>query len=234
MVGLLVALVVSGILLWLFDRSTLLVLGFKPTKWRACDFAFGFISSSVLCGICLYLIAMITGTTLTYNPNFTPATFLSSSFWMLKSVLTEELLFRGALLYIAIKKLGIKNACLLSSVAFGIYHWFSYGVWGSVIPMVYVFILTGIGGLLFAYSFALTKSVYLPIGLHLGWNLVSVVIFSQGQLGDQLLTSSGGKTLGGHWSAIFFIFQITVLPFATYLYLHHRGVLATKEHQKTS
>ena len=140
----------------------------------------------------------------------------------------EELLFRGALLYIAIKIFGIRNACIISSVAFGIYHWFSYGIWGDIIQMIYIFILTGIGGLLFAYSFALTKSVYLPVGLHLGWNLVSVVVFSQGPLGDQLLLSSDGHPLSGFWSTIFFIYQITILPLVTYLYLRRQKVPTIK------
>jgi len=230
MIGLLIALLASAILLWLYDKSTLLVLGFKPTKRRGRDFTFGFIMSAALCAICLYLIASVSKTTLKVNPGYTSITFFNSSYYMLKSVLTEELLFRGALLYIAIKKLGIKNACILSSVAFGIYHWFSYGIWGNVVQMIYIFVLTGIGGLLFAYAFALTKSLYLPTGLHLGWNLVSVVIFSQGPLGDQWLTSSGGGPLSGGWTAIFFIYQITLLPLTTYLYLQRQKVQPTTEH----
>lgn len=181
MVGLLVELVISGLLLWLYERSSLLVLGFQPTTQRVRDF--GFVSSAILCGACLYLIAVASKATLTLNPDFTYTTFLNGSYWMLKSVLMEELLFRGALLYIAIKKLGIRNACLLSSVAFGIYHWFSYGAWGNMLKMIYVFILTGIGGLLFAYSFALTKSIYLPVGLHLGGTWFRSWSFHKGSLG---------------------------------------------------
>ncbi|WP_189603592.1 hypothetical protein [Salinimicrobium marinum] len=40
-------------------------------------------------------------------------------------------------------------------------------------------------------------SLYLPIGLHFGWNLVTITIFSQGPSGDQLLISSTENTLGG-------------------------------------
>jgi uncharacterized protein len=229
MIGLAIELVISWILLWLFNKSNLLALGLKPTKKRIWDFTFGFISSSILCGIILCLIAKIVNSKLDFNPNFTFKTFLDSTFWMLKSVLGEEFLFRGALLYIGIKKLGLKNACILSSIVFGVYHWFSYGIFGNAPQMIYIFILTGIGGLLFAFSYAFTKSMWLPIGLHLGWNLTSVVIFSQGPLGKQMLISSGGNghMLGGIWSIVFFIFQIAILPFVTYLYL--RGQKYTTE-----
>ena len=231
MVILIVELLVSGILLWLYDKSNLLVLGFKPTKPRIIDFTFGFGISAAICTLCLYLIAIVTKTSVTLNPDFTIITLLNSSFWMLKSVLGEELLFRGALLFIGIKKLGLKNACILSSIAFGIYHWFSYGILGNFPQMIYIFFLTGLGGLLFAYSFALTKSVYLPVGLHLGWNLIAVVIFSGGQLGKQMLVYSGGQQLDGLWTTIFFIYQITVLPFATYLYLRRKKSAGVKQQQ---
>jgi membrane protease YdiL (CAAX protease family) len=229
---LIIELLVSGILLWVYDKSNLLVLGFQPTKSRIIDFTFGIVSSAVLCALCSFSIAMVTKAFMTVNPNFTVITFFSSAFWMLKSVLAEELLFRGALLYIAIKKTGIRNGCILSSVCFGIYHWFSYGIFGDLDQMIYIFVVTGIGGLLFAYSFALTKSIYLPVGLHLGWNLISVVIFSQGPLGEQMLLYTGGHGLDGLWTIVFFVYQITVLPLVTYFYLRRqRSVQERKTRQ---
>ncbi|MDI1321665.1 MAG: CPBP family intramembrane metalloprotease [Algoriphagus sp.] len=222
MVIIIIELLISGILLWFYDKSNLLILGLQPTKEKIVDFIFGFFSSAILCALGLYLIIIVIEPTLTFNPDFTFITFLNSSFWMLKSVLGEELLFRGALLYIGIKKLGLKNACILSSIIFGIYHWFSYGIFGDFSQMIYIFFLTGISGLLFAFSFALTKSIYLPVGLHLGWNLISVVIFSGGPLGKQMLIFDGGDQLDGFWTAIFYIYQITILPFATYIFLNRK------------
>lgn len=219
MVILIVEVLISAVLLWFYNKSSILELGLLPTKSRVIDLTFGFVLSSMVCAISMLAIAFITETELIINPEFTFIRFLNSSWWMLKSVLVEELLFRGALLYIAMNKLGVRNACLISSVAFGVYHWFSYNIFGDIGQMIYIFILTGIGGLLFAYSFAVTRSMYLPIALHLGWNLVNVVIFSQGPLGDQLLLYHGGKRLDGFWTIIFFVYQILVLPAITYWYL---------------
>jgi hypothetical protein len=92
--------------------------------------------------------------------------------------------------------------------------------------MIYIFFITGAGGLLFAYSFSLTKSMYLPIGLHLGWNLIHVVIFSGGPLGKQMLLFSNGQSLDGLWTTIFFIYQIAALPLVTYLYLRRKKNLS--------
>jgi membrane protease YdiL (CAAX protease family) len=225
MVFIVVELAASAIILWAYDRSRLEVLGFLPKKSRVVDFVFGFLTSALLCGACLLMIAFLAGTSLSRNTDFTLVNFLKSTYWMFRSVLTEELLFRGALLVIAIKKLGLRNACLVSAVAFGIYHWFSFEVFGSIRQMIYVFILTAVGGFLFAYSFAATKSLYLPVGLHLGWNLVNVVVFSEGPLGQQFLVADGGQPLNAAWSIAFFLYQITILPFAVFLYLRrHEGI----------
>ena len=219
MVGLIILIILSWGLLWLFDKSNLWILGINPTIRRNLDLTFGFLASSFICAFSFILIILLSKTKLTINTDYSLLIFLKSFFWVIKSVLTEEFFFRGALLYIAIKKIGIKGACILASIAFGIYHWFSYGVLGNIPQMIYIFILTGIGGLVFSYAFALTKSLYLPIGLHLGWNFVTVVVFSQGPLGKQLLISSGGQLLGILWSIFFFIYQVVVLAFVTYWYL---------------
>src|SRR6185436_17430227 len=107
-------------------------------------FIFGFLISAICCAIYFFIIATIAKTNLTLNKKITGKILLESSWWTLKSVLFEELLFRGALLYIAIQRLGRKVACIISAVAFGIYHWFSYGVFGDPMQMIYIFIITGI------------------------------------------------------------------------------------------
>jgi len=219
MIGILVELLTSWLLLWLYDKKNLTALGLYFSTNRTYNFVFGFFISAICCAIYFLLIVTFSKANLALNEKFIGKAMLESSWWTLKSVIFEELLFRGALLYIAIQWLGTKTACIISAVAFGIYHWFSYGVFGDPIQMIYVFIITGIGGLMFAYAFALTKSLYLPIGLHLGWNFVTIVIFSQGPLGDQLLISNNGQKLNGVSSALIFLYQILILPLITYWYL---------------
>jgi len=222
MIGILAALVASWLLLWLYNRKDLAVLGLAPSKKRVRDLLVGLLVSAIFCAADFLSIAVITQTRLTLNNQFTTITFFVSLWWTLKSVLFEEFIFRGALLYIAIQKLGIRLACIISAVAFGIYHWFSYEVFGDPIKMILIFITTGIGGLMFAYAFASTKSLYLPIGLHFGWNLVTIVVFSQGPLGQQLLTITNGQKLPAVLSILFFLFQVLALPLFTYWYVRRQ------------
>ena len=72
---------------------------------------------------------------------------------------------------------------------------------------------------MFAVAFAKTKSLYLPVGLHFGWNFVNTVIFSQGPLGSQFLIGSGTQKLAGILSLIVFLFQVFAVPLLMYVYV---------------
>ncbi|KUJ59637.1 hypothetical protein AR687_22155 [Flavobacteriaceae bacterium CRH] len=218
MIGLLIELAISWLLLWFLYKTDLSVLGFYPTKNRLYDFVFGFFVIALFCLLHFKIIALLTDHSFEINKNFTTIKFFKGAWWVLVSVLYEEFLFRGALLYILIKKTGINKACIISGIAFGIYHWFSYGAFGNPVQMLFVFFTTGIWGVAFAYAYAKTKSLYLPTGLHLGWNLINVVVYSRGPLGTQLFHNND-KKLDGIISLVFFILPIVTLPIITYFYL---------------
>ena len=219
MIGLLTAILLSWILLWLLDRSSLEKLGLRPTKQRTISLVAG-LMISVLCALIYFGSKVyLSNSNLAVNNTFSLSHFFTSLWWVTKSVLFEEFLFRGALLYSMIKYLGSKVAVILSGIAFGVYHWFSYGVFGNIGPMITIFILTATVGLLLAYCFVRTKSMYLQTGLHLGWNVVTIIVFSQGPLGKQFLIASNGHEIGTVLSILLFLFQIICLPILTIYYL---------------
>jgi membrane protease YdiL (CAAX protease family) len=222
MLGLLIELIVSWLLLWIFCKADLRVLGIVPTKSRMLNLVFGFLIAAACCTAYYLSFSVFTTHRWTFNPDFTSKIFAKSSLWTLVSVLYEELLFRGAILYILIQKVGVKTACIISAVCFGIYHWFTSGALGDPVQMIIIFIMTGIWGLMFAMAFAKTRSLYLPIGIHLGWNLFNIVVFSHGPLGNQLLIGAGEQRLGAFLSILVFVFQILAVPVISYLYMRRR------------
>lgn len=220
MIGILIQLAVSWLLLWLLEKKNLSTLGLSSTKDRIIDFAFGLLSASACCLIYYLSTAYLSDNSWQFNKEFTLQMMGSSLWWVFKSVAFEELIFRGAALYILIQRTGVNIACLISAVAFGIYHWFSFGVLGNPIAMVYVFVMTGVWGLMYAFTFIKTKSMYLPLALHLGWNVVNITVFSQGPLGPQLLMASNhGQKVTGISSVVLLLFQLLALPAIVYLYL---------------
>jgi len=85
--------------------------------------------------------------------------------------------------------------------------------------MIFIFFMTAIWGFMFAMAFAKTYSLYLPVALHFGWNLIHIVVFSQGPLGNQLLISYGGQKMEGILSLVLFLFQVSSVPLITYWYV---------------
>ena len=104
--------------------------------------------------------------------------------FMAAAAVTEELMFRGILFRIIEGRTGTWIALVVSSALFGLYHMSNQNatVWGAVAIAVEA------GGTL-AAAYAATRSLWVPIGLHFGWNFAEAGIF-----GAEV--SGNGKTQG--------------------------------------
>lgn len=142
---------------------------------------------AVLCVLTQLVLSQISNTTWILSNNLSLKMLLSSFYYDINSVMFEELIFRGILLYMLIKYFNHRTGIIVSSIAFGIYHWFTGGVFGNLPAMIVVFIVTGFMGYVFAMAYAKTKSLILPFGLHLGWNVINHNIFSNGPNGIVIL-----------------------------------------------
>ena len=221
MIGILVAITISWLLLFLIEKKNILALGFLPIVKRLQQFLIGFIITGILCVLVQYLESYLKSSEWVLNKNISGGIIFESFWWDVKSVLTEELIFRAALLYILIQKLGSRKSILISAIAFGIYHWFSYGVLGNVMAMILVFIGTGLMGYAWAWAFSKTKSIMLPFGLHLGWNFVYNTIFSKGPLGDLILIAQGGTELADWTSLLNFVSGLVIVPILVMIYVKY-------------
>lgn len=218
MLGIIVQLLISWLLLWLFEKKGLGVLGFYPTKKRLLGFALLFFISALCCSSDFIMRMLFAKQQWQLNPKLTAGLIWSGLWWNIKSVLFEEFIFRGALMYILIRKIGATKAIIISAISFGIYHWFSFNVLGNPFQMLVVFITTGIMGLLYAYAYAKTFSLYYPMAIHLGWNLTKSVVFSQTVIGDQLLVPV--KPVAEVTVGYFIYFCIIYLPLLSTLLIN--------------
>lgn len=221
MIGIIVVLAISWLLLFLIEKKNILSLGFLPISTRLKQFLIGFLITATLCAIIQYIESLLKSSTWVLNEKITSQIVLKSFWWDLKSVLTEELIFRGALLYILIQKIGSNKGILISAIAFGIYHWFSFGVLGNILAMILVFVGTGLMGYAWAWAFAKTKSIMLPFGFHLGWNFIHNTIFSKGPLGELVFTSQGGNELSDWTSLLNFILGLVLVPILLIIYVRY-------------
>lgn len=194
MLGIIVQLVISWLIIWFVEKQHLTVLGFNPTRQRLADLLLFMIVASLCCASGFLLRIWWGNEKWILNPLFNNRLLWEGIWWNLKSVLFEELIFRGVLLYILIKRLGVAYGVIISSVAFGIYHWFSYGIIGNIPQMAIYFFVTGIMGLVYAYSYAKTFSLYIPAAIHFGWNFTQSFVFSNGPIGKGILVLAKEQT----------------------------------------
>jgi len=83
----------------------------------------------------------------------------------------EELLFRGYYLQNLIDGTNLPAALALSSIAFGLAHLGNFGAsWASTLGIL-------LAGLFLSFAWIRTGSLWLSIGIHLGWNFFQGPIF---------------------------------------------------------
>lgn len=223
MLGLLIILVISWALLRFIEKKNIDVLGLIPYPNRMLQFFIGLVFMMLLCLLMVAAETYILNVKWKLKETVDFSLIFQSFFYHIKSALTEDLVFRGALLYILIQRIGSKKAILLSALCFGVYHVFSYGMMGErIIPIVYVILVTGFTGYVWAYTFYKTKSIMLGLGFHLGYNFLMTFFYESYPYGE-LIFIELSKTAPQDWNWIFFnLFKelfpsIITLVFVNYL-----------------
>jgi membrane protease YdiL (CAAX protease family) len=104
--------------------------------------------------------------------------------FMAAAAVTEELIFRGILFRIVEERIGTWLALTLTGLLFGLSHLFNQdaSLWGAIAIAIEA------GGML-AAAYAATRTLWVPIGLHFGWNFAAAGIFG-------VEVSGNGKTEG--------------------------------------
>lgn len=207
MLGLLVIIIVSWVLLHLIEKKNINVLGIVPSFKRLGQFALGFLVISIIVLLNIFFETQILKvewklSTIDYSLMF------KAFGYHVKSALTEDLVFRGAILYILIQRIGAVKAIWLSAIVFGVYHWFSYGIIeGRLILLAYVLVITGFTGYVWAYTFNKTKSIMMGLGFHLGVNLINACFFESQPYGELIFTEVSRINISEWNNFLFLIFK---------------------------
>ena len=161
------------------------------------------------------------------DDSHTLAAFGSAGWWNMLAVLFqfavvawwEELAFRGIILQNISRGLSIRWGILLSTLGFGLIH--AGNPNATLLSTVLIMIIT----LKLVYAYLKSGQLWLPIGLHLGWNFFQASVFgfaSSGHISPSLLaqTPIGPDWLsGGEFGAENSIF-IVPLTLASFWLMH--------------
>jgi membrane protease YdiL (CAAX protease family) len=141
----------------------------------AAGLALGFVLFAVVMGI--LLIAGV------YHPAGPGATtgLLTGLFFAVLAGIMEEILFRGLLFRLSSKIVGTWGALIFTSALFGLAHMFNPGA--SFRSSLAIALEAGI---LLGAAYAATQRLWLPIGLHAGWNFTEGSIFGMTLSGNTM------------------------------------------------
>ena len=119
----------------------------------------------------LVVVAMIWavgGATLSLNPDRSLAMLGYGTYVFVFGALMEELLFRGFIFQRLLDGTGVWGAQLIMAAFFALAHWGNPGMHGTT--EVIATLNIAVAALFLGFAYIRTRSLALPIGLHLGWN----------------------------------------------------------------
>ncbi|MCZ4409149.1 CPBP family intramembrane metalloprotease [Cryomorphaceae bacterium 1068] len=201
MLGLLVITLASWVLLHFLAKENLSVLGVFPIGKGMIQFGMGLVFIMAITLVNIYVETIVLNVDWQWQTDIHYPSIFDAFVYHLRSALTEDLVFRGAILYILIKRLGSSWAIFISALCFGVYHVFSYGIaGGGNILTLFVVITTGFTGYVWAYTFSKSKSIMLGLGFHLGVNMMNSFFFESQPYGE-LIFRVVSKTPLADWDA---------------------------------
>jgi uncharacterized protein len=148
--------------------------------------------------------------------------------FMAAAATTEELIFRGLLFRFVEERTGTWIALVLTGTVFGLMHLTTPDatVWGVVAIAIEA-------GFMLAACYAATRNLWVPIGLHFGWNIAASAIFSvvvsgNGESKGLLDASMSGSTLvtGGEFGPEGSLYTVAAGLTLTVIFMwlaHRRG-----------
>ena len=113
--------------------------------------------------------------TLAVHPDFKPITLVEAVIFV---GVTEEIVFRGWLLNAMLKRMKYRFALLLNAVLFALIHYpiwiyHGYGALTILSGSLSVVVLSAV----FSWTFTKSKSIFIPIVIHMSWNLFLTLFF---------------------------------------------------------
>ncbi len=159
------------------DRRSFQSLGLELGPRTGLDLLVGFLLPGPLFGL-IFLLFTAAGwlqfDSWTWGPSELPSALLNLFVIGVAFVAVgfyEEPLFRGYYLRNLIEGINLPAALLISSSAFGVAHLSNFGAsWASTLGIV-------MAGFFLAYAWYRGGSLWLPIGVHIGWNFFQGPVF---------------------------------------------------------
>ena len=191
-------LVVAGMMVWVYSLSVRLMERRSATEVapRPLNLLTGTLVGTVLISAVYLALWSMGHATLASGTGVMGLGFALAG--VFGAALIEELLLRAILFRIAEQAFGTTSAVILSAVVFGLLHGLNHGA--TLMSDVAIALEAGV---LLALAYALTRNLWLAVGIHLGWNFAEGSIYGAAVSGTApahtflRVSLTGAQTLTG-------------------------------------
>lgn len=169
---------------WLFlalEARPLASLGLRLDRAWVLDYGRGLLLGAAVITATAALLWAAGGFRPVRNPACGPLTLASGALFYLVPAVNEELTFRGYIFQRLEWRLGPWASLALMSLLFGGAHLANPGMSGGLAALAFLNIF--LAGVLLGLAYLGTRSLALPMGLHLGWNWAQGTLFGFGVSG---------------------------------------------------
>jgi hypothetical protein len=150
------------------EGRSLAALGLRPGPTWVKEFGWGLLGGLAIIGLTAALAFAAGGFRLARNPAEGALTLASGAAFYLVPALNEELTFRGYIFQRVEWSLGRWGALALLSLLFTAAHWTNPGMEGPTRIMASLNIT--LAGVILGLAYLATRSLALPMGIHVAWN----------------------------------------------------------------
>jgi membrane protease YdiL (CAAX protease family) len=193
-----------AVMLWLHvDQQPPDELGFKFVSRWWLQLILGVLAGGIVIGLIIWLEVVLGWVVLTPLFSTLPWLMISGSLgfytiWQGLVAGAEELVGRGYIQQNLATRLSIPFAILIAAVMFAVLHVPS--IISNEVPLLNAGIMClnlALGGILLGLAFAETRTLWLPIGIHFGWNFVMYHIAGFGGIGLYHVQNLGPEIITG-------------------------------------
>ncbi len=149
-------------------KEPLSSVGFRLDRRWLKEMAMGTLTGMKMAVAVVAMVCAIGGVRFELDPARSVGTLLAGLFFFLAVALFEETLFRGFMFQRLVDGVGVWPAQILLATLFAVAHWGSPGMQGTTELVAFADIF--LAAVMLGLAYLRTRSLALPVGLHLGWN----------------------------------------------------------------
>jgi len=176
------------------DKKSLRAIGLNLSLRNLSFLPLGLLIGAIALLAAKYARALYAGESFAMSESITYSTILYALYFILPTVAVEEFLFRGYLFKKTIEKSNVVIANIIFSILFMLIHVLDENVISNKGMVVLLIITIPFGHLLFATALLKSKTLFFPIGLHLGNNWATRHLITNIDSGDSMLYTVNNVT----------------------------------------